>query len=554
MGARNPLRRRERSEALPAEEVVARTEALGDALEHGSGRLDPRAADRARQVVDKVSERTGLVGGHTVVALAGATGSGKSSLFNCLVGADIAQVGMRRPTTSTPTAAVWGEEAAGELLDWLSVGARHQVASEGDAESGLEGLVLIDLPDVDSRESAHRDEAERVLELVDVFVWVTDPQKYADVVLHDEYVAVLREYGAVTLVVLNQVDRLPAGGQEQVEADLTRLLDRDGLEHHSVIGTSTVSGSGIDELRDLLQRAVEHSDASRHRLAADLRTAAESLDASVGDGEARVGDRARRELVDALARSAGVPMVVEAVARDYRLESWARTGWPFTRWVRAFRPAPLKRLRLDPGADGAPDITDQDVRAVLGRSSIPPPAPAARAAVDLAARRIGTSAGEHLPTRWADAVADAARPGEEDLADALDQAVLRTPLRGRKPLWWALFGALQIVCALAAVIGLVWLVVVGLASWLQLPAVPTVDVGPFATPFLLLAGGLLAGLLLAALARWLAGQGARRRAATVDKRLRRSIGEVADERVVEPVEQVLAEHTRTRESLRRARG
>ena len=34
----------------------------------------------------KVSERTALVGGHTVVALAGATGSGKSSLFNVLVG------------------------------------------------------------------------------------------------------------------------------------------------------------------------------------------------------------------------------------------------------------------------------------------------------------------------------------------------------------------------------------------------------------------------------------------------------------------------------------
>src|SRR5699024_11188819 len=151
----------------------------------------------------------------------------------------------------------------------------------------------VDLPDFDSRESAHREEAQRVLELVDVFVWVTDPQKYADVVLHDDYVAVLREYGAVTLVVLNQVDRLPPGGQEQVEADLTRLLDRDGLEQHEVIGTSTVSGAGTDELRSHLHRAVEHSDAARHRLAADLRTAAEDLAESVADVDADVPDGSR---------------------------------------------------------------------------------------------------------------------------------------------------------------------------------------------------------------------------------------------------------------------
>ncbi|WP_435199398.1 GTPase [Janibacter sp. GS2] len=551
MSPRSPLPREDETVALSVEEISARTDALGAALETGGTRLDPRAAERARQVVAKVSERIGLIGDHTVVALAGATGSGKSSLFNVLTGADVATVGTRRPTTSTPTAAVWGEEPAGELLDWLSVGARHQIPPSQDQ---LDGLVLIDLPDFDSRESAHREEAERVLELVDVFVWVTDPQKYADAVLHDEYVAVLREYGAVTVVVLNQVDRLPAGGQEQIEADLTRLLERDGLEHHDVIGTSTVTAAGMDELRSHLRRAVEHSDAPRRRLAADLLTGAAALADSVADTDAEVPERTRDELVDALCRTAGVPTVVDAVARDFRQEAWARTGWPFTRWVRAFRPAPLKRLRLDKGADAVPDITDQDVRAVLGRSSIPPPAPAARAAVDLAARRIGTGAGEHLPTRWSDAVADAARPEDHDLADALDQAVLRTPLRARKPWWWTFFGALQIAFALAAVIGLGWLVVVGLASWLQLPAVPTADIGPFATPFLLLGGGLLAGLLLAALARWMARAGARRRGRTVERRLRRSVGEVADERVIEPVQQVLAEHAGTRASIRRALG
>lgn len=544
-----PSLRRKDTSALAVEEISSRTDSLSRALATGGARLEPGPAARAREVVGKVSQRSALVGGHTVVALAGATGSGKSSLFNTMAGAEIATVGLRRPTTSTPTAAVWGDEPVGELLDWLSVGARHQVPTSDDG--GLDGLVLVDLPDFDSREEANREEARRVLELVDVFVWVTDPQKYADSVLHDDYVRVLHEYGAVTLVVLNQVDRLPQGGQEQITADLTRLLERDGLEHHEVIATSTLSGAGITELRAHLRGAVEHADAVRHRLAADLRTAAEGLGDSVADTDTGVSDRAREELVDALCRSAGVPTVVDAVARDYRLESWARTGWPFTRWIRAFRPAPLKRLRLDRGGADTPDITEQDMRAVLGRSSIPTPAPAARAAVDLAARRIGTSAGEGLPTRWADAVADAARPAEHDLADTLDQAVLATSLRARKPLWWPLFGALQVLFALTAVVGLVWLFVIGVAAWLQLPEIPTFDVGPFATPFLLLVGGLVAGLLLAALSRWLARIGARRRAAVIRGRLRQSIGRVADERVVEPVHQVLSEHADTRSDLRR---
>ena len=550
MSPRNPLRRGDTPQALTVDELSARADALAGAVETGGERLERGAVQQATAVVDKVRERISLVGGHTVVALAGATGSGKSSLFNALVGADIARVGQRRPTTSTPTAAVWGTEPAGALLDWLSVGTRHQVTEPGD----LDGLVLVDLPDFDSRESAHREEAQRILELVDVFVWVTDPQKYADAVLHDDYVAVLRDYGAVTIVVLNQVDRLPSGGEEQIAADLARLLERDGLQQHEVIGTSTRTGVGLDALRSRLHDAVEHSDAARHRLGADLRTAAGGLLDSVGESGAGVPDRARDELVDALARSAGVPTVVDAVARDFRMESWARTGWPFTRWVRAVRPAPLKRLRLDRDVAGSPDITEQDVRAVLGRSSIPSPAPAARAAVDLAARRIGTSAGEGLPTRWADAVADAARPADADLADELDQAVLRTSLRGRKPLWWAVLGLLQVVLALAALAGLVWLVVIALAGWLQLPDVPTADIGPFAMPFLLLVGGLLAGLLLAAIARWLAAIGARKRAATVDKRLRRTIGEVGDARVVEPVEQVLSQHDRTRAGIERALG
>ena len=58
-----------------------------------------RRVAAARQIIAKVGERSALGGDHTVVALAGATGSGKSSLFNALAGLELAQIGARRPTT-----------------------------------------------------------------------------------------------------------------------------------------------------------------------------------------------------------------------------------------------------------------------------------------------------------------------------------------------------------------------------------------------------------------------------------------------------------------------
>jgi energy-coupling factor transporter ATP-binding protein EcfA2 len=214
---------------ITTEELSGRSTALGQALETGGAELDPLQVREAAAVIDKIRERTSKTGGHTVVALAGATGSGKSSLFNALVGSTVAVVGARRPTTARPIAAVWGDEDATELLDWLSVAGRHHVDAAGEPDKGsgavgsLDGLVLLDLPDFDSRVSSHREEAERVLALVDVFVWVTDPQKYADARLHDDYLRALSTHDTVTVVVLNQSDRLTGDQLAQVRSDLARL-------------------------------------------------------------------------------------------------------------------------------------------------------------------------------------------------------------------------------------------------------------------------------------------------------------------------------------------
>ncbi|CCH77500.1 putative ABC transporter [Nostocoides japonicum T1-X7] len=599
---------------MSTEELGERALALEIALTRGGAELDADAAARASAVVQKIRERTALTGDFTVVALAGATGSGKSSLFNALVGAPVATVGVRRPTTSTPTAAVWGEADASALLDWLAVGSRHHldsgtvektagvlvegaagghaggtvgrpsgraadVRAEGDrrgaggtgtSEAGavgaLDGLVLLDLPDVDSRDLRHRAEAERVLELADVFVWVTDPQKYADARLHDDFVAALATHDAVSVVVLNQVDRLTPEQATECAGDLHRLLRADGLHDVTLFSTSATQGTGVDELRQRLANAVAGRGAARMRLAADVSAAAAALLPDVADLDGASVDSAghglggaghgpgvdgagRERLVDALVRAAGIPTVVAAVERDYVHEALGRTGWPFTRWARSLRPRPLRRLRLEQ----VPEVSQADVLAVTGRSSLPPPTPAARAAVDLATRQLGDTAAAGLPVRWAEAVHDAAAPPGPDVADALDQAIVRTPLREPPPRWWAFVNAAHVVLAVAAVVGLAWLVVLAVMGWLQLPDVHTPHLGWFPVPTVLLVGGLILGLLLSTLSRWLARIGARRRAHRVERRLRSAVTEVADDRIVAPVEAVLARHAETRTALARAR-
>lgn len=527
--------------------LMWRTDQLDDALESGGPELDPERSEEATELVAKVRERWALKGGRTVVALAGATGSGKSTLFNALVGEEVSRIGARRPTTSTATAAIWGGgEDPSELLAWLGIEARHHVA---DDAGDLDGLILVDLPDFDSTEEAHRVEADRILARADVFVWVTDPQKYADARLHNEYLAPLQDHETVMLVVLNQVDRIQAeDGAERIKADLRKLVAADGAGDFEVIGTSATRRDGLDDLMAAIGEVVARRNAAEERLVGDVKGTARDLLQDVGDDEARLDPQADHKLVVALEHAAGVPVVLDAVQRDYLRQAGNHVGWPFTRWVSALRPDPLKRLRL---GDNPAAITPVDVKTALGRSSLPPPSPAARSAVDLATRQVGEAAGAGLPPRWADAVAHAATPHTGELADALDQAVMNTPLRARNPMWWQLVNLVQWLLALVAIGGLVWLVVLGLFGFLQMPLdVPTW--GPFPIPVLMLGAGVLLGLVLALLARALARVGARRRRQAIQGRLVSSVAEVAREHVSTPVTAVLERHKQTRQQLQAA--
>lgn len=82
-----------------------RLDALRELVGLSRARLDRAALAEAGRVLDEAAARQRLSSRHTVVAIAGASGSGKSALFNALAGAQLSETGLRRPTTSSPSPA-----------------------------------------------------------------------------------------------------------------------------------------------------------------------------------------------------------------------------------------------------------------------------------------------------------------------------------------------------------------------------------------------------------------------------------------------------------------
>jgi GTP-binding protein EngB required for normal cell division len=301
--------------------LSARTEDLGRALQIAGSRLDDAVFGKVASSVAGVRERLALGVDHTVVALAGGTGSGKSSTFNKISRLTFADVGVKRPTTAKVTACSWSDDAAA-LLDWLGVERERRITRAGELDApddaSLAGLVLLDLPDHDSVAPGHRDVVDKVLPLVDLLVWVVDPQKYADDALHTGYLRDSSGMEASTVVVLNQIDTVPVGQRDNLVNDVKRLLRDDGLENVPVVAASTKTDVGIAALRGLLEQTVARRSVSAGRAAGELDAAASLL---LSQTPAEVPwhiDTVLEREVDALARAAGLESVAAQVGAAVR--------------------------------------------------------------------------------------------------------------------------------------------------------------------------------------------------------------------------------------------
>jgi GTP-binding protein EngB required for normal cell division len=537
-----------------SEHLVDHLRALSEAVELCEGRVDSDALAEARRVVDQADRRLAISGSATVVALAGATGSGKSSIFNALSGTTLATVGVRRPTTAHAMASSWGDESAEDLLDWLQIPRRHALETDPAMDAALDGLVLLDLPDHDSTELDHRMEVDRLVQLVDMLIWVVDPQKYADAAIHDRYLKPLAQHAEVMMIILNQVDKLSASQREQCLSDLRRLLNSEGLGKVPVMAVSALTGEGIEALRELLAKQVAEKQAAARRLAADVSVTAAKL--SAASGTTKVTPLARSS-IDRLTRqvavAAGVPVVTEAVGKAWRLRGGLATGWPVLAWIAKFKPDPLRRLHLDRLGVGRRH-KEVDPSGVA-RTSLPATSGVQKARVDTGVRTLADEAAQGLTRGWADQIKQAARSSEDALPDRVDRAIAATDLDlAQHRRWWQLVRVLQWLLVAAVVVGLGWLGLSFLLAYLQLPPLPKVTWWGLPAPTVLTIGGVLAGLLLAGLARIFVEVGARRRTAKARQSLRAAIARVTGELVIDPVKAEQGRYEKARLALERARG
>ena len=345
--------------------------------------------------------------------------------------------------------------------------------------------------------------------------------------MHNDFLTPLAAHGAVTLVVLNQVDRLP---ERDVEPVLESLKGHPGPRR-------TGQGTGPWRVRPhgrrrgpRPQRHPERRGAAAGALPAAGRRRFAGLDAARGGlrrgGAAGVRHASKSRLTDELATAANVPVVVGAVARSYRLESTRRTGWPATRWLLRFRPDPLRRLNLRSAAPSQ-----------LNRTSLPPAGAPERARTDAAVREFADAASDGAPGPWRAAIRGAAREGREALPDALDQAIAGTDLMAaRKSWWWGVFNVVQWLALLTAVGGLGWLGVLAGLAYFQMPVPEAPRVEGWPVPTLMIAGGVVLGIFLALAGKFIGAGAAEARAARARKRLQGCRGRCCARLVVEPVE------------------
>ena len=578
---------------------------LKDAISYGEGRVPETVLLDAAETLERLSQRRELSTEHTVIGFFGATGSGKSTLFNAIAGQNIALSAPTRPTTSTVQAAIWEAEGSEELLDWLGIDKRvypqtQALAAEGEAIEGNEaggnnksaggavapnavtepapglfnrirravggrgemrtrtgGLILLDMPDFDSVTTTNRDLAARMMRYVDVLVWVVDPQKYADAVIHRDFMVPLAASGAQALCVLNQADKLAPAEVPAVLASLTRLLQAEGTEAHLLaapIAVSARTGEGVDVLRDLLAQvaaakslSLQRTDAQLHATASQLRTYAG------GEGTVLAGAyalEAEQKLVQACYTSSQAEQVLQAATASYRRAAGQRTGWILTRWMSRLKADPLRRLHLGQQDETKSTSKAEKSAGMLGSdsenapelvaSSLPPLSAAQKAGMANAVRQYSKQMAARIDEPWKRSMKEAALSREAELPELLERDMVRIDYGlGRTRAPWVIFNALQWIALLSALVGVGWLTLISGMAYLQiqLPPAPTPEGSPVPLPTLLLLLGILLGIASAGVGRLLTAMGSRYYARKLRGRLQTGMEKAVQSCVVAPVQQ-----------------
>jgi hypothetical protein len=466
------------------------------------------------------SRRLGFPADAYVLALVGGTGVGKSTLLNAIAGESVSAASARRPTTSDPIAWIpQAERAALEpMLDWLGVHEiREHAASLGDY------VAILDLPDMDSVEVGHRDRVEAILPRVDAIAWVVDPEKYADAVLHDQFLRTWAPRLERQAIIVNKADRLSAADRPRVrrdvELDVARSLITGKHADIPVLLTTAAShAEDIESLRSWLADGVAAKAIVRARVAATVAELSRNLarDAGIDTNRPAIPFLADRT------RATAIEDATRAVLRAIDLPGLERQAVAATRArARARGAGPLGRLtsfvyQLSRRSTRAAD-PDGFLLRWRERGALAPAVEALRQSV--------TAPLAASPPAVRPRLAAALEPGDirQGLERSVDRAIGRLEhLEAPSSRWWSLIGVLQTLATAGIALTAAWVVVWILAK----PRVDSLEVpglGAVPVPFALLVTFVVAGYVLARILGTHAGWLGRRWAARVRERVGMSV-------------------------------
>lgn len=221
----------------------------------GAPRARQTRAELLAQLDDYLVPRLKAPEAPLLAVVGGSTGAGKSTLVNSLVGRQVSEAGVLRPTTRTPVLVchpddhhwfagmrvlpdlmrVWAPQ---DVEDFPSAarntprGAAGGPGRHATREVRIEtvstlprGLAILDAPDIDSLVVENRTLAAELICAADVWVMVTTASRYADAVPW-HLLRTAKQYKATLVTVL---DRVPHQVLAEVSRQYGALLTRAGL-------------------------------------------------------------------------------------------------------------------------------------------------------------------------------------------------------------------------------------------------------------------------------------------------------------------------------------
>jgi 50S ribosome-binding GTPase len=505
--------------------------------------LETTAAAATR---DTARARLGFPDSAYVLALAGGTGVGKSTLLNAIAGEKVSPAGPRRPTTADAIAWVpanRGRELAG-LLQWLGVKElrEHKGGSLGD-------VAVLDLPDFDSIELEHRERVDALLPRVDAVAWIVDPEKYKDQVVHGGYLSEFAPRIRRQIVVLNRSDLLSAADADRVAEDMRDQLRRDGAGDIDIVATRAKEGAGgVGELREWLESGVEAKRVVASRVAAEARGAVRDLARDAG-----VLERGPAPLVEPARRERAISSVAKGALLLVDITGLERQAVAATRFAARRRGAgPLRFLtsavyrligRARTSADPAGFLRRWHVRGSLAPVVEP-------------LRELVTSTLPTVPAPIRGSLAGLSAPAslEDRLAATIDRAVAAEAAAFRVPTsaLWSVIGAAQYLVTAVLLFAMLWFASLFVVKEVPVGTISVPYLGPVPTPVLLLAVALLVGYVLAKLLQLHAGWVGRRWARRVGTRVTGEVRQRIADNLLVPLEQFEASRAALGKAVRRA--